>query len=685
MRSPFVMDRFSCSPVNPAAPRRRDGRRSGALTAAALAVLTLSAALPAAAQQTNLLTNNPSFEGPGVPAHGNGTYSIPGWTFNQGSYNWNRANVADGGATQGTRRFYLNDGGSLETAADSRASVSPGQLYELAFDTKKTRDGWPDAWIGLRMSVRFFDSSGTLIQEVKGGQVQHTGTTPWQTVRQRVIAPAGAAKAGVKVWFERGWVYNPSTGNYMSDLMDFTFDNFRFARIPLQDGVRIRSAPLVVERGKTAKVRVRYNAAGGRQILVRLISGATIVGEAAQWVGGGRGTLDLYIPVATWAGNASNYRYEVRIFQSGQWWDVYTGIDSVQNVLLDDTVYTGADVAASDPRIVYSGRIDRSDPAKVKLYWPGSQVRARFTGTSLAGRFSTGASAVTWVAVIDGDAANQVRFTVPAYANSQSVPVVGGLADGVHRVDLYKVAEVDAPVTFHGLTVDAGKGLLKAEPLPARRIEFYGDSITAGAAPDPAVANADRGNDGQWLGNIVNAFDGVTARALGADARIIAKGGTGVSGSWSGLPTLRTFWNKLDLWSIPYDLTQWTPQAVVIAIGHNDLYRKPSDEQFIADYRAQIADLRATYPSAEIFCINTTMSLPNTQWEKAVVPLLGSDPKLHLRLYDPQQNHGGHPRGDDHAAMALGNAQWWSLADWIEDTQIGWDGSGPATIGDLAP
>jgi len=124
---------------------------------------------------------------------------------------------------------------------------------------------------------------------------------------------------------------------------------------------------------------------------------------------------------------------------------------------------------------------------------------------------------------------------------------------------------------------------------------------------------------------------------------------------------------------------------VIIAIGHNDLYRKPSDAQFLTDYRAQIADLRAAYPNAHIFCINTTMSLYNTQWEQAVVPLLASDPKLHLRLFEPQQNNGGHPRGDDHAGMALGNSKWWSLADWIEDTLIGWDGSGPATIGPLTP
>ena len=76
---------------------------------------------------------------------------------------------------------------------------------------------------------------------------------------------------------------------------------------------------------------------------------------------------------------------------------------------------------------------------------------------------------------------------------------------GTHEIRVFKatepqwVARVPAPnwVTFHGIVLNSGEVLPPARARPTRRLEFVGDSITAGycnlcVGPDKDIAHGRR-------------------------------------------------------------------------------------------------------------------------------------------------------------------------------------------------
>ena len=97
------------------------------------------------------------------------------------------------------------------------------------------------------------------------------------------VAPPGAARAGVQVVLDRGqWPHQ--------DVREGQVDDFSLAAVPeTRDGVTVRRAPLLIERGKTADVKVKYTATGARDVVAQLLFGAKIVAGARTPVGAGSG------------------------------------------------------------------------------------------------------------------------------------------------------------------------------------------------------------------------------------------------------------------------------------------------------------------------------------------------------------------------------------------------------------
>ncbi|MBC8136949.1 MAG: hypothetical protein H8F28_13785 [Fibrella sp.] len=669
-------------------PMRRSKWTTGGLLAAT-GLLTLLAPTPASAQ-TNLLTVNPGFEqGNQAPYHNYGYYAdvLAGWNFFEDSYNGNQLNIESGDGTEGSRYFRMDRGGSLETNPGSRPSVTPGKVYELSFDSKKTRDEKTYTWRGMYAQVNFYDASGNLIKEVRGGEFQHSGTTGWRVIKVRATASAGAAKAGILVYHNAGtYASGPEDYNYDIGLRDFRVDNFRFAEVAEAGNlVYLRKAPRLLEKGKVVQVKLRHTAPGARRIIARLLngSGGTVLTQTKDVAGAGRGIHTLNFTIPTTLAAANNYKWCVRMFNAGATWsNTYLSQSEITGAFCDDTVSGSGTVYPDNGKLVYEGRMLRGGTnggSYADLYWPGTQIRTRFNGTKIVFRGDGSqdylGNQAGMVAVIDGDFANQIKFTVgPGY---REITIKEGLANTNHTICLYKNSSIEEKVVFKGFNLDAGKGLLSPELLSGRRIEFYGDSVTEGGVPDPNFAGANPDNDGEWSNNAARSYGILTGRELGMDTRLIAKGGMGMQAGFTPYH-LYEKWNTVDgPGATTNDFGAWQPQAVVIAIGHNDQYGgqggNPDEADFINRYRTQIQNLRNVYPNAHIFCMNTSITqLDFTSWEKSVVPLLdvGDDPKLHFQLY-PWQNHSGHPRDYDMQGMATGNARFFSLSDWVEDTLIG--------------
>lgn len=238
----------------------------------------------------------------------------------------------------------------------------------------------------------------------------------------------------------------------------------------------------------------------------------------------------------------------------------------------------------------FVGRFDFSDKDHPRFAWPASSIVARFVGRGLRVRLKDRGYSELQV-VLDG-VPSRVLSTNPL---RDTYDIASGLTDGPHDLVLVKRTEARlGELQFLGF--DPGGALVSPGQAPARRVEFIGDSITAGYGDEGPGVNC----NGNVLAfeNEFLAYGGVAARMLNAERVTLA---------WSG----RTTEEMTDLYerTLPghadsrWDFRQWTPDAVVINLGTNDFnHGDPGQATFARSYRALVERVRALYPNTQIVC-----------------------------------------------------------------------------------
>jgi Carbohydrate esterase 2 N-terminal/GDSL-like Lipase/Acylhydrolase family len=258
------------------------------------------------------------------------------------------------------------------------------------------------------------------------------------------------------------------------------------------------------------------------------------------------------------------------------------------------------------PAVRRIGRFDLSDPSQPTAEWSGSAMQARFSGTEI--RALIGGANNYFAAVVDGTIG-----PVLTTDGGGLYPVASGLSAGDHEVLVFRRDEAfDQPSPLLGFDFGAGGALLPPPATPSRRIEVIGDSISAGYGDE--CTNASQHFSAPTENEYI-AYGPIAARAVGADAHIIAWSGKGLYQNLDGTmtETMPILWQR----TIPTDASSvwspadWIPDAVVINLGTND-YGAPGPDpttNFTAAYLSFVMTLRAAYPKAWILC--------------AVGPLLG--------------------------------------------------------------
>ncbi|MCU4156156.1 endoglucanase [Carboxylicivirga sp. A043] len=258
-------------------------------------------------------------------------------------------------------------------------------------------------------------------------------------------------------------------------------------------------------------------------------------------------------------------------------------------------------VKASDAVFTYSGRIDKRNPDAVRYDWPGVSVCFQFTGNQLAFVMDGGATNYFNV-FIDG------RLHEVLMAPADSVYNIKGIKGrGWHTCCLQKRTEGEqGTVTFKGVRLAAKAEVKSCEKLPARRIEFIGNSLTAGYGTEgqsgdekflPATENVDK------------SYAFITARAFNAECYVTAHSGLGVVRNYAGKPmaTLTDRYRQtfdMDT-SLIWNFNDWQPHAVVINLGSNDYSANgaPSKALFIDRYKRFLQEIRSYYGDVPVFCI----------------------------------------------------------------------------------
>ncbi|MBK8478777.1 MAG: hypothetical protein IPL39_21585 [Opitutaceae bacterium] len=322
-------------------------------------------------------------------------------------------------------------------------------------------------------------------------------------------------------------------------------------------------------------------------------------------------------------------------------------------------------IPAEDSRFRYEGRFDRSNPAAPTVIWQASRIAIDFEGSALALQFDWVEGQNFFDVTIDDTTA--VLAVNQADHSRLSFP--HPLGPGRHRLTLFKRSEAAAGTArFRGLDIALGAhAWLPAAPNYKLKLQFFGDSITAGAC------NEDGATD-QWedrsTHNNARSYAAFTAAAFDADYRNIAVSGMGIVLGWVE-PRAAQIWDRVlpTAASPRADLAAWMPDVICVNFGENDdsfttANKLPFPAGFTEAYVALVRSIRAAYPAAHIVILRGGMSGGANSdplreaWGAAVRRLKAGDPRIHSYVF--QHWSGNHPRVADARAMAN------ELTAWLE-------------------
>lgn len=297
-------------------------------------------------------------------------------------------------------------------------------------------------------------------------------------------------------------------------------------------------------------------------------------------------------------------------------------------------------ILPNNSSLIYSGRIDLSDPFAIVWTYPGTFVRMKFKGTQLFIHVRNKHNYWNnYLGVAEGDA--QTKLLLPEEGEATIEIPLQTTQDNIHEVTIFKRQDACHELTILGFEINCNTDdeceLLEASPLPPRRIEVYGDSVSAGEVSEAVdyVAKADPEHNGEYS-NSWYSYAWIAARKLDAQLHDIAQGGVALldNTGWYHEPDyigMEQVWNKMrynpDYGTVKeWDFSKYTPDIVIVAIGQNDShpddymktdYEDEKAKNWRTHYRQFLAKLRETYPDAWIICC-TTLLQHDIGWDMSI-------------------------------------------------------------------
>ena len=262
----------------------------------------------------------------------------------------------------------------------------------------------------------------------------------------------------------------------------------------------------------------------------------------------------------------------------------------------------GKVIPADNPNIQYVGRICFDNPKQPRFTFPGVQINARFTGTSLK-MLCKPQSGYFMVRIDEAE-----PFKVAFRGERDSVVTLAvALPKGEHLVRvMYIIEGYELKPDFRGFVLDKDGELLDAPALPERRIEFIGNSITCGYGNESIEMTDPFEYETE---NHYYTYAQLTTRNLEAMAHVVARSGIGVYRSYDGpkkgtpenvMTTEYEYTNLYDR-SERWDFSRYQPQVVCINLGTNDLSTNNYDVKLLKQaYKQFLKQVRSHNSQAKI-------------------------------------------------------------------------------------
>lgn len=310
-------------------------------------------------------------------------------------------------------------------------------------------------------------------------------------------------------------------------------------------------------------------------------------------------------------------------------------------------------ILPSDEVFTYSGRIDFEKKDAPVLVFPCTAIRFVMSGKT--GRIEIENIHSCWENALGilVDGVHKGKMILPE-SGSAEVDFSQFLDGGEHEITLFKRQDACHYVIFKGLIVDKGAVVKKAAAPYKRRIEVYGDSVSAGEVSEAVdyVGLPDPEHNGEYS-NSFYSYSWTLARRLHAEIHDIAQGGISLFDreGYFAAPEYVGMLSSFD--KIEYnpqlgglkqwDFTLYTPHVVIIAIGQNDAHpvnymAEDYDGEHAAFWRSEygrfVRIIRGKYPRAHII-LTTTILGHDPAWDRAIDEVARSlhDEKVHHFLY----------------------------------------------------
>jgi lysophospholipase L1-like esterase len=257
------------------------------------------------------------------------------------------------------------------------------------------------------------------------------------------------------------------------------------------------------------------------------------------------------------------------------------------------------DGSPTDPNVKFFGRWDTSVSTAYASKWAGAYVRTGFTGRTVKLKQR---GTIDFYASIDGGP-DVSYVNVSGTVNLTPTP----LASGNHtlRVSYRPVAgSYHGDAVYQGVALDAGAHTF-APAVSGKLIEFVGDSITVGQLSSKQA---------------LTAYGWLVGERLGAEHTQIAQGGACLVQTADGCVGMSVQFLKTSSAadSPDWDFSRYRAGAVVINLGTNDVGHSVTTAQFQTAYIALLQRVRAKYPNAAIFAMETFRKRYVSQTQAAV-------------------------------------------------------------------
>ena len=268
----------------------------------------------------------------------------------------------------------------------------------------------------------------------------------------------------------------------------------------------------------------------------------------------------------------------------------------------------------TDAKVQYFGRVDHTVPLEPRFAWVmtgvGASFQAPMPGATLYGNFTAPKDGARLRVMVNGKLSSIIKLGKKSGMTQYAL--ARNLAVGSHTVEVLKVTEDNTnnnrrrlegsggnkkekgTMSFGGFALTGFAAFAPPPPPLARKLEFIGDSDTAGWCADGSAQTGDSPDKYQdayqtWAQQI--------ARNVSAATTVEAVSGYGVMSRTPAIQPVMDYTLGFDT-ATRWDYHSWVPDAVVILIGPNDEVVLDSDTasaKFIQAYLQMLDQISTNY------------------------------------------------------------------------------------------